>query len=58
MDSEFGTCLRTRRSVSVAIVTLAKGAVSWQSRMQGVSASGTSEAEYAASSEAVRNNFI
>ena len=33
---------------------LAKGAVSWHSKMQAVTASGTSEAEYVALSEAVK----
>ena len=45
-NSDFGACLDTRRSVSGAV--LAKGAISWHSRMQEVTASGTSEAEYVA----------
>ena len=40
--SDFGACLDTRRSVSGAVVMLAKGAISWHSRMQEVTASGTS----------------
>ena len=47
-------CLDTRRSVSGAVLMLAKGAISWHSRMQGVTASGTSEAEYIALSEVVK----
>ena len=43
-DSNFGACLDTRRSVSGAVLVLAKGAISWHSRMQEVTASGTSEA--------------
>ena len=43
-DSDFGACLDTRRSVSGAVLVLAKGAISWHSRMQEVTASGTSEA--------------
>ena len=37
-DSGFGAYLDTRRSVSGAVVMLAKGAVSWHSRMQVVTA--------------------
>ena len=44
-DSDFEACLDTRRSVSGAVLMLAKGAISWHSRMQEVTASGTSEAE-------------
>ena len=54
MDSGFGACLNTRRSMSGAVVMLAKGAVGWQSRMQQVMASGTSEAEYVVLSEGVK----
>ena len=43
-DSDFGACLDTRRSVSGAVLVLAKGAISWHSRMKEVTASGTSEA--------------
>ena len=52
-DSDFGACLDTRQSVSGAVLMLAKGAVSWHSRMQEVTASGTSEAEYVALSKVV-----
>ena len=37
MDSIYGACLDTRRSVPGAVVVLAKGAVSWLSRVQAVS---------------------
>ena len=53
-DSDFGACLGTRRSVSGAVLMLAKGAISWHARMQKVTASGTSEAEYVALSEVVK----
>ena len=53
-DSDFGACLDTRRSVSGAVLMLAKGAISWHSRMQEVTASGTSEAECIALSEVVK----
>ena len=36
-DSDFGACLDTRRSVSGAVLMLAKGPISWHSRMQEVS---------------------
>ena len=53
-DSDFGACLDTRRSVSGVVGMPTKVAVSWHSRMQAVTASGTSEAEYVALSEAVK----
>ena len=53
-DSDFGACLDTRRSVSGAVLMLANGAISWHSRMQEVTASGTSKAEYVALSEVVK----
>ena len=52
-DWDFGTCLDTRRSVSGAVLMLAKGAISLHSRVQELTASGTSEAEYVALSEVV-----
>ena len=52
--AEFGTFLDTRRLASGAVVVLAKGAVSWGSKMQGVTASGTSEADYVATPEEVK----
>ena len=42
-DSDFGACLDTRRSVSGSVLMLAKGSISWHSRMQEVTASGTSD---------------
>ena len=53
-DSDFGACLDTRRLVSGGMLMLAKGAISWHSRMQEVTASGTSEAEYVALSDVVK----
>ena len=53
-DSDFGACLDTRRSVSGAVLMLAKGAINWHSKMQEVTASSTSEAEYVALSEVVK----
>ncbi|CAN0165806.1 unnamed protein product [Ascophyllum nodosum] len=53
-DSDFGAGLDTRRFVSGAVLMLAKRAASWHFRMQNVTASGTSEAEYVALSEVVK----
>ena len=53
-DSGFGACLDRRRSVTGAVLMLAKGAISWHSRMQEVTASGTTEAEYLTLSEVVK----
>ena len=53
-DSDFGACLDTRRSVSGAVLMLGKGAINWHSRMQEVTASCTSEAEYVALSEVAK----
>ena len=47
-DSNFGACLDTRRSLSGAVLMLAKGAISWHSRMQEVTVPGTAEVEYIA----------
>ena len=59
VGSDFGAYLDdTRRSVSGTIVTLKKGAISWHSRMQEVAVSGTSEMEYVALSEAVKEFSI
>ena len=57
-DSDFGACLGTRRSVSGVVLMLVKGAISWHSRMQEVTASGTSESEYVALSEVVKEVII
>ena len=53
-DSDFEACLDTRQSVSGAALMLAKRAISWHSRMQEATASGTSEAEYVSLSEVVK----
>ena len=53
-DSDFGPCLDTRRTVSGAELMLTKGAISWHSRIQEVTASGTSEAEYGPLSEVMK----
>ena len=53
-DSDFGAFLDARCTVTGGVVMLAKGVVSWHSRMQEMATSGTSEAEYIALSEAVK----
>ena len=45
MDLDIGDFLNTRHSVLGAVVMLTKGAVSWHSRIQDATTSGTSEAE-------------
>ena len=57
-DSDVGVCLDTRRSVSGAVLMLAKGAISWHSTMQEATASGSSEAEYVALSEVVKEVLL
>ena len=52
--SDFGPSLDTRRSISGAVLMLVKGAISWHSRMQEVTASGTLDAEYVTLSEVVK----
>ena len=53
-DSDFGACLDTRRLGAGAVLMLGKGAISWHSRMQEGTVSGTSEAEDVALSEVVK----
>ena len=53
-DSDFGACPDTRRPVSGGVLMLEKGAISWHSRMQEVTALGTSEAEYVVLLEVVK----
>ncbi|CAM9349753.1 unnamed protein product, partial [Ascophyllum nodosum] len=55
VDSDHATCLDTRRSTSGGTVLLGGGAISWFSRGQATTAEGTSEAEYVAMSEIVKD---
>ena len=52
--SDFATCLDTRCSLSGGAVMLGNGNISWYFRTQEVTASATSEAEYVALAETVK----
>ena len=51
-------CLGNRRLALGPVVTLARGAFSWLSRVQAVASSGISEAGYIALSEAVEKVLV
>ena len=51
------SCLGYRRLASGAVVTLAQGVVSWLSRLQAVTVSGTLETGYIALSESVEEGL-
>lgn len=53
-DSDYAACKDTRKSRGGLVFTLGGGAVVWQSKLQGVVALSTAEAEYVASCAAVR----
>ena len=54
VDSDHDTCLDSRRSTSAGTILLNGGDISWSSRTQTTTAEGTSEAEYVAMSEIVK----
>ena len=54
VDSDHDTCLDTRRSTSAGTIILSGGAITWFSGTQATTAEGTSEAEYVAMSEVVK----
>jgi Reverse transcriptase (RNA-dependent DNA polymerase) len=51
-DADFATCPDTRRSVGAYVVLLNGGAVSWKTKLQGVVATSTCEAEFVSASKA------
>ncbi|KAK1667613.1 hypothetical protein QYE76_055772 [Lolium multiflorum] len=51
-DADFAGCVDTKKSTSGYIFTLAKGAISWKSSKQTVTASSTMQAEFVACYEA------
>ena len=53
-DSDFATCVTTRKSISGVVITVNGGPVSWTSRKQGSVASSTTDAEYIAAHEGAR----
>ena len=53
-DSDFASCIDTRRSTSGYAFTLGSGAVSWSSKRQSLVTTSTCEAEYVASCHATK----
>ena len=54
VDSDHATCLDTRRSTLAGTIIFCGGAITWFSRTQATTAEGTSEVEYVAMSEVVK----
>jgi len=54
VDSDYGGDLDRRRSISGYIFTLCAGAVSWKASLQSIAALSTTEAEYVAATEGVK----
>ncbi|KAL7154984.1 hypothetical protein ABFS83_03G042100 [Erythranthe nasuta] len=57
VDSDYAGCLDTRKSLSGYIYTSYGGAISWKSSLQKVVALSTTEAEYIAATEAVKEGL-
>jgi hypothetical protein len=53
-DADFASCLRTRKSVSGVVVLLNGGPILWHSRKQTIVSLSTTEAEYVAAHDVVR----
>lgn len=51
-DSDFATCIDTRKSISGVTLILNSGSVIWSARKQGVVATSTTDAEYIAAHDA------
>ena len=54
VDSDYGGDLDRRRSLSGYIFTLCNGAISWKATLQSIAALSTTEAEYIAATEGVK----
>ena len=54
VDSDYGGDLNRRRSLSGYIFTLCNGAISWKATLQSIAALSTTEAEYIAATEGVK----
>jgi hypothetical protein len=53
-NSDYAGCLDTRKSTSGYIFKFGNGAISWRSKLQDCMATSTTEAEYVATSDAVK----
>ena len=54
VDSDYGGDLDRRRSLSSYIFTLCSGAISWKAQLQPIAALSTTEAEYVAATEGIK----
>ena len=54
VDSDYGGDLDRRRSLSGYIFTLCSGSISWKAYLQSIAALSTTEAEYVAATEGVK----
>lgn len=54
VDSDYGGCLDTRKSICGYVCTLYGGVISWKACLQKVVALSTTEAEYIATTEAIK----
>jgi len=56
VDADYAACKDTRKSVSGFVITIGESVISWRSKKQPVVALSTSEAEYIALSEGIRES--